>query len=149
LTSEAGPDQPLHASSGGRRADRRRQPGLPDPRISIVQASGGHDAPTFYVGDQAPLPGVARGPRGVWQLAPGDTAWRAIVPASSGTGLSTAVRFFVDPYRPSVIYVLSTDGVYLSGDGGSSWHFDTSPNRMVTGAGTYPFELGDNDVGNA
>ena len=124
-------------------------PALPDPRISIVQASGGHDAPTFYVGDQAPLPGIGRGPRGVWKLAPGDTAWRAIVPASGGTGPSTAVRFFVDPYRPSVIYVLSTDGVYLSSDGGNSWHFDTSPNRMVTGAGTYPFELGDNDVGNA
>lgn len=124
-------------------------PALPDPRISIVQASGGHDAPTFYVGNQAPLPRIGTGPRGVWKLAPGDTAWRAIVPASRGTGPSAAVRFFADPYRPAVIYVLSTDGVYLSRDGGSSWHFDTSLIRMVTGAGTYPFDLGDGDVGNA
>jgi hypothetical protein len=50
-------------------------PPLPDPRITAVQATGGHDRPMFYVGDQAPLPGIARGPRGVWRWSAGHAGW--------------------------------------------------------------------------
>jgi hypothetical protein len=122
-------------------------PALPDPRITAVQVTGGHDRPTFYIGDQAPLPGIARGPRGVWRWSAGHAAWTPIVPAGPG-GPSEALRFFVHPFRP-LLYVLSPDGIYRSENSGHNWHFDTMLNDFMTDGGRYPFDLGDGDRGNA
>jgi hypothetical protein len=121
-------------------------PPLPDPLVSTVQASGGHDAPTFYVGNAAPLPGLAVGSMGLWKLVPGDSAWRQVVPRTGpgiGPAPTIARRYFVDPYRPNVLYVLGADNVYRSGNGGASWVVDTSLAQALTEGGAYPFDVGD------
>ncbi len=123
-------------------------PPLPDPRITAVQGSGGHDTPTFYAGDQAPIPGVTTGPRGVWRLSPDAATWTQIVPAAAG-GPARAIRFYVDPYRPAVVYVLAPDGVYLSVNSGQTWQLQASLSKQVSDGGNYPYDLGDGDRGNA
>jgi len=108
-------------------------PELPDRRAGVVQASGGHEAPTFYVSD------VNGSGASVWKLAPGAASWREIVPFSgSGVGPSGARRFFVDPYRPNCLYVLADDHVYRSDDGGECWTQDVGLDRAVTDEGAFP-----------
>ncbi len=76
-------------------------PELPDPLVSAVQASGGHDSPTYYVGNAAPSVDGVVGSRGLWRLAPGETEWTQIVPHNArSVGPSVANRYYVDPYRP-------------------------------------------------
>jgi hypothetical protein len=116
-------------------------PTLPDPLVSAVQPSGGHDAPTFYVGNAAPTVTGLIGSLGLWKLAPGDRAWRQIVPAQA-RGPAIARRFYVDPYRPNLLYVLGSDNVYRSEDGGRSWAVDGQLARVVTEGGAYPFDVG-------
>src|SRR5262249_39520591 len=122
-------------------------PTLPDPLISAVQASGGHDHPTFYVGNAAPTVTNLVGSLGLWKLRPGDTAWRQIVPhtgpQSPARGPTIARRFFVDPYRPQLVYVIGEDHVYRTDDGGSSWTVDGSLDAAVTESGGYPYDVGD------
>jgi hypothetical protein len=121
-------------------------PALPDPLISVVQATGGHDAPTFYVGNAPPTVTNVVGSLGLWRLSPGDNAWQQIVPQQAGhktpVAPTIARRFFVDPYRPQLVYVLGADHVYRSADGGKSWDIDTSLDSMVTEAGAYPHDIG-------
>jgi photosystem II stability/assembly factor-like uncharacterized protein len=108
-------------------------PELPNRRVGVVQASGGHEAPTFYVSD------VNGSGTSVWKLAPGAASWREIVPfAGSGVGPSGARRFFVDPYRPNCLYVLADDHVYRSDDGGEHWTQDVGLDRAVTDEGAFP-----------
>jgi hypothetical protein len=113
-------------------------PPLPDETIGVVQASGGHDRPTFYVGNTnnsvfAPAPSGGS----LWCLNPGSTSWRQIVPAPA-QGPQVANRFFVDPYRPNSLYVLATDSVYYSADGGSSWSADAEFDSVITENGAFP-----------
>jgi hypothetical protein len=71
----------------------RQGPPLPRPNLGIVQASGGHEAPVFIVGGDGTL----------WSWTDGQENWRQLVP---GGGASNAIRFFVDPYRPNLVYLL-------------------------------------------
>lgn len=118
---------------------------LPDPLVSVVQASGGHETPTFYVGNAPPTVTGRTGSLGLWKLAPGETAWRQIVPAPGPgrSGPTIARRFFVDPYRPAVVYVLGDDHVHRSDDGGGSWAVDASLERMIVEHGAFPYDVGD------
>ncbi len=112
-------------------------PALPDPLMGTVQASGGHDQPTFYVGNGAPITQQSAPSPGLWKLAPGDTSWLPIVPAA-GAGPAIASRFHVDPYRPELVYVLGDDHVYRSEDGGSSWEIDIALEAAITEQGSFP-----------
>lgn len=114
-------------------------PPLPSTAVSVVQASGGHASPTFYVGDQNTNAG---GGGRVWKWAPGTTAWQPIVPAAAGSP-AVAQRFFVDPYRPNLLYVLARDHVYRSNNGGSTWSVDTALERALTEDGAFPIVIGD------
>lgn len=108
-------------------------PDLPAPGIGVVQGSGGHDRPTFYISD------VDSGGTSVWKLAPGSSAWEPIVPsAGPGPGPAQARRFFVDSYRPERVYVLADDSVYRTDDGGKTWAQDPGLDAAVTESGSFP-----------
>jgi hypothetical protein len=108
-------------------------PDLPSQAINVVQASGGHTSPSFYVGD----PGSSSR---LWKWAQGMSEWQEIVPGPvSGPGKpSTARRFFVSPYAPEVVYVLSDDHLYRSDNGGTSWVVDAGLESALTENGAFP-----------
>ncbi len=137
-------------------------PPLPLKTIAAAQASGGHDATVFYVGDPADFthgderPGTLR----LWKWAAGMPAWKQMVPLPVGPAVapagpaglvpplpppgvrpSIARRFFVDPFRPDLLYVLGNDHVYRSQDGGTTWVVDASLEFHLTAAGAYPFNI--------
>jgi hypothetical protein len=125
-------------------------PALPDPLVSAVQASGGHDSTTYYVGNAAPSVDNAVGSRGLWKLAPGQGTWAQIVPhlgAPGSVGPTLAHRFFVDPYRPNLVYVVGADHIYRSDNGGGAWVVDQSLERLATDNGAYPFAIADSGLG--
>jgi hypothetical protein len=99
-------------------------PFLPDPNVGIVQASGGHTGTVFFVGgDNA---------RRLWKWTDGMPAWQQVVP---GGGAGQARRFFVDPYRPGLVYLLDANHVLRSDDGGVTWQVDASLELMLTCGG--------------
>jgi hypothetical protein len=102
-------------------------PALPSSDVSLLQASGGHTGTVFYVG------GLAR--RELWKWTDGMTNWKQLVP---GVGVTVARRFFVDPYRPNLIYVLDQKHVMRSEDGGSTWQVDSNLQRQLTCNGLIP-----------
>ena len=108
-------------------------PDLPNRAVDVVQAAGGHARPTFYVSD-------SEAGRRLWKLSPGSDTWRQLVPGNMGAPPSIARRFFVDPWRPQLLYVLDDDHVRRSHDGGDSWVVDASLERALTQGGTYPFD---------
>lgn len=132
-------------------------PVLPSPNITVVQASGGHADPTFYVGDlddpldpRFDIPALGR----VWSWRRGQPAWRLLVTGqrvpAGRVAPSVAQRFFVDPYRPAVLYVLGSDHVYRSGDGGTTWVVDRELERAMTEDGAFPIApVYDGNPGNA
>jgi hypothetical protein len=67
----------------------------------------------------------------------------AIVPSTAGAGPQGPIRWFADPCRPRLVYVLANDGVHRSDGGGARWVLDSSLTADVTDGGTYPFGLGD------
>jgi hypothetical protein len=110
-------------------------PDLPSQTINVVQATGGHSGPSFYVGDPG---GSAR----LWKWAPGMSAWQAIVSSAVGSSSpSSARRFFVSPYDPDLVYVLSDDHIFRSDDGGGSWIADTGLESALTEEGAFPFVI--------
>ncbi|MGE0812887.1 MAG: WD40/YVTN/BNR-like repeat-containing protein [Vicinamibacterales bacterium] len=115
-------------------------PPLPAREIRVVQASGGHASPTFYVGDQRDrnsptMVGLDR----LWKWTAGMADWQPIVPAPGvGRGPQAAQRFFADPYRPNLVYVLGNDHVYRSTTGGATWQVDTALERALTENGAFP-----------
>jgi hypothetical protein len=111
-------------------------PDLPDPGIAVVQASGGHGYATFYVGDMS----QTRGQR-IWKWRAGMPTWQQVVPATGAAGPADALRFFVDPYRPVLIYVLSTTGMYRSEDGGATWASDQTLQSAITENGAFPLHI--------
>lgn len=122
-------------------------PPLPNPNIGSVQASGGHADPTFYVGDQAvDMTGTA--PRALfrlWKWKRGMPAWRQLVPrtpAGPAPGPLIARRYFADPYRPALIYVLADDGVWRSDNGGDAWTLDAPLGQAISEGGAFPMNLG-------
>jgi hypothetical protein len=102
-------------------------PALPT-NVDIVQVSGGHFTPVFYVGDAA---------GNVYKLSENKTGWNPIVPydVAIGTPVGNALRWFVDPYDPDGIFVLDSDGVKVSVDGGESWFLDGGLTNALTGGG--------------
>jgi photosystem II stability/assembly factor-like uncharacterized protein len=122
-------------------------PPLPSKIVGAVQASGGHDATVYYAGDardfrvSPPVDGTMQ----LWKWTAGMPTWRRIVPARRFPvwffGPTIARRFFVDPYRPNLLYVLGEDHVYRSEDGGSSWIVDASLEQHLTANGAYPLDI--------
>lgn len=113
----------------------RQGPSLPRPIMGVVQASGGHASPTFFVGD------LEEGQsQSLWSWRAGETAWRQLVPAT-GVGPTRARRFFVDPYRPSLLYALGTDRIWRSDSGGVTWEADAALQEALTESGAYAVGL--------
>jgi len=102
-------------------------PDLPDPTLQLLQASGGHAAPTFYVG--------GNGRSELWKWTAGMASWTKIVP---GNGASSAVRFFANPYDSNVIYILDTDHIKRSDNAGTSWQIDANLEKQLTSNGRIP-----------
>ena len=100
-------------------------PNLPAGAV-IVQAAGGHAAPVFYVSNSIRL----------WKLDPAGQTWREIVPGGPpGWTAGVARRFFVDPFNSDLVYILDTDRIRVSVDGGESWMDDVFLTRAMTGDG--------------
>ena len=114
----------------------RQGPALPTIEISVVQPSGGHDRPTYYASDQA----EGFGQR-IWKWRDGMNSWQQIVPGRGPGDPVVARRFFVDPYRPAIIYVLGDQHVHRSTDGGASWVVDTVLEASLTQNGAFPVDL--------
>jgi hypothetical protein len=132
-------------------------PRLPVSDGSIVQASGGHHATVFYFSDlirgnrAALTPGLMR----LFKFTQGMRTWQQIVPpppaviSVAGLGPPGTVpvapqnvsRFFVDPYRPWLIYVLSTTNVFRSDNGGNTWVIDSSLQAQLTQSGAFPMTI--------
>ena len=92
----------------------------------IVQAAGGHADPVFYVSNSIRL----------WKLDAAGQTWREIVPGGPpGWTAGVARRFFVDPFNPDLVYILDTDRIRVSVDGGESWMDDVFLTRAMTGDG--------------
>jgi photosystem II stability/assembly factor-like uncharacterized protein len=107
-------------------------PALPSSDLGVVQASGGHSATVFYVGGNSQ--------RELWKWTDGMPNWERLVP---GTGVGQARRFFVDPYRPSIIYLLDQTDVKRSDDGGKTWQVDFSLESQLSGGGRIPIDRGE------
>ena len=123
------------ATGPGEGADVFRQgPPLPSANLGIVQAAGGHDAPLFLVGGDGTL----------WSWTAGQASWLQLVP---GGGAAEAVRFFVDPYRPNLVYLLDTDHVRRSTDGGRTWKVDQGLERQLTWNGQLAISSNDDSSG--
>ncbi|MBN1351580.1 hypothetical protein JXJ21_19355 [candidate division KSB1 bacterium] len=124
-------------------------PELPNATVDVVQASGGHDAPVFYVSDRGivndelneniPSPiGLKR----LWKWSEGMTEWQRIVPPDNGNQVpAVAERFFVDPYRPNLLYILDKDHILRSDDGGTKWEVDTGLEKALTENGAFPINI--------
>lgn len=113
----------------------RQGPLLPNPMVSVVQPSGGHANPTFFVGDQS-----ENASQLLWSWRRGQRGWRQLLPAVA-PGPTKARRFFVDPYRPAVLYVLGTDRVWRTENGGTSWTVDQALEEALTENGAFPIGL--------
>jgi hypothetical protein len=100
---------------------RQQGPNLP-ANVDVVQTSGGHNSPVFYVSD-------ASSTKRLWK-SDGIRNWQPIV--GPGLAATQARRFFVDPYNPELIYVTDQDNIKLSDDGGRTWHRDLILEDAVT-----------------
>jgi hypothetical protein len=96
-------------------------PDLPHTDLEILQASGGHASPVFYAG--------GNGANELWKWTSGMANWTRIVPASNA---NAALRFFVSPYDPSVIYLLDAANIRRSDDGGNSWQTDINLEKQLS-----------------
>jgi hypothetical protein len=112
-------------------------PTLP-PGAIVVQASGGHADPTFYVADRSPRGSLSpTATSQIWKLSEDGTAWNMIVPTllAGSPPVKRALSWFVDPFDPDTLFVLDADGMKISVDGGKSWFFDTVMTNALTGNG--------------
>ena len=66
---------------------------------------------------------------------------RGVEPSCRASIRRDARRFFVDPYRPSVLYVLSDAHVFRSDNGGNSWVIDGSLETQLTQGGAFPMNI--------
>ena len=110
-------------------------PDLPNKDVDIVQASGGHDNPVFYVSE-------SKGLKEVWKWTAGQNHWEPItLIGSTTTTPPSAQRFFVDPFRPDILYILGPNRIYLTTNGGNSWTFDHNLEKAMTENGNFPFNF--------
>jgi hypothetical protein len=88
----------------------------------------------FFAGGADPK-GLGGSPNtNLWTWTAGAANWTQIVPAPAiqgqSVGAQSAIRFFVNPYQPQVIYILDRDPVLhrnhvkRSDDGGRTWNVD-------------------------
>lgn len=61
--------------------------------------------------------------------------------------VNMAVRFFVSPYNPSLIYVLNGDSVKRSDDGGATWTVDSNLQTQLTWNNQIAISPNDNSGG--
>jgi len=115
---------------------QQQGPFLPAVDVGIVQASGGHTKTVFYIGGDR----LNR----LWKWTEGMAAWQPLVP---GGGAAKAVRFFVNPYDPALVYILDDDHVMRSDDGGVTWKVDTSLEQQLTCGGRIPTGATGNEDG--
>jgi len=122
ITDPAHWEDPAHAEQVG--------PPLPDAAqdmiVGVVQPSGGHFNPAIFVSDTVSL----------WSLDREAQAWRVLVPGGpTGRSATRATRFWVDPFNPSVVYLLDSDRFRVSLDSGNSWRFDPELTAAMSGNG--------------
>ncbi len=96
----------------------------------LVQASGGHNSPVFFVGDGKKLWKSQRDSKGKLDR------WDQIVPAK---GVSETRRFFVNPYDPKNIYILDYNGIKSWNEKKKEWVIDKSLNNLATGNGEFHY----------
>jgi hypothetical protein len=126
ITAAAGWSDELHAQPIG--------PVLP-AGADVVQASGGHAAPNYFVSDRSAgrlwrlgQPGIGTVTRRKWsQIVPGGRATRAR-------------RFFASPYNANLLYVVDDDAIRRSDDGGVTWRRDVSLDVFATEFGRFAYE---------
>lgn len=103
--------------------------------VNVVQAAGGHAAPTYYIGDQNHLWKSHRDGQGKidqWQVVvPGGD------PGNSAKQAKQAQRFFVNAYDSNDIYIVDTDTIRHSIDGGQSWPVDMPLEGALTAGGEF------------
>lgn len=99
----------------------------------VVQASGRHSDPVFYVSDQLPNPTGPVTPS-LWRWKAGDQDWTRIVP---GIGANEAHSYFVNPYNPNIVYIIDRDGIKRSDHAGDSWIQDWNLQNAVTQNGEF------------
>lgn len=145
---------------------QREGPPLPEALPgAVVQASGGHRAPVYYVAD---LADNARNtePNRLWRLrrdgSGRSVGWDCIVPGPANPGVADglcrpapmsgapgaetcapgqvcrAFNFSSNPYDPNVVYISDWDGIKLSTDGGSSWRIEPNLTRLLSAGGAIP-----------
>ena len=112
---------------GGEGLVSQQGPALPAYDAGVAQASGGHTETVFYVGGNSA--------NNLWKWTEGMANWAQLVP---GRGASQARRFFVNPYDPSLIYLLDIANVRRSDDGGDTWQTDPSLEQMLSCGGRIP-----------
>ena len=111
-------------------------PALPSPHMGVVQASGGHTGTVFYVGGcLESFPGETVSNTELWKWTDGMKAWEKLVPGQSA---QAARRFFVNPYDPSVLYLVDSEEVKRSDDGGTTWQQDVLLEKQLTCGGSIP-----------
>jgi hypothetical protein len=91
----------------------------------------------------------------LWKWTEGMPAWEQIVPPPPPVIFAAALgppgtvpeapqnarRFFVDPYRPLLLYVLSDAHVFRSDNGGHNWVIDASLEQQLTQGGAFPMNI--------
>jgi hypothetical protein len=105
----------------------------------IVQASGGHTNTVFYVGS-APTPDKPPSTSAkLWKWSDGMSDWQSLVP---GGGAQSAFRFFADPYRPNLVYLLDNSQPHImrSDDAGATWQVDEALETQLTSGHTIPMD---------
>jgi hypothetical protein len=129
LTTATGPGQGANVYLQG--------PPLPSSGLGVVQASGGHASTVFYAGGNGEL----------WKLSDPAGNWIKIAPARffphGSVGVKSAIRFFVSPYDPNLIYLLDEDAVKRSDDGGATWKFDPALEQQLTLNANIPVSTND------
>jgi hypothetical protein len=100
----------------------------------LVQASGGHSETVFYVGGDSS--------NGLWKWTDGFADWLPLVPSADGSA-GKAIRFFVNPYNPALVYLLDVDHVKRSDDGGMTWQVDAGLDPQLTAASSIPIGRGE------
>jgi len=101
--------------------------------VTTAQAAGGHADPVFFLGDGSSL---WRGD----EDAQGHLQWQPIVPSATA---QLARRFFVDPWRPEIVYLIDDAAVRRSVDAGDTWQVDQELTDAVSGKGEWRFACQD------
>lgn len=99
------------------------------PTVDVVQAAGGHRDTEFFVGDGKRLWRSERDADGTiehWELLFPDFERNPDLVAAE------ALRYFVNPYDPREVYVVSADAVRHTTDGGTTWPVDHALDDALT-----------------